>query len=363
MKLFKSLLLSVLFVAALSFTGCNEEPTTSVTPDNKTSLSKLTLPAGAVVTNATFNVYVLQNRERSVTVHKVNVPWVEATETYNTFFARPAPQWDAISLGSFDASTVGYKSVDITSLVQSWIADPTTNNGILLDQLSWPNCPGDLNLIYYHSRENVNVPYLEVTYTVGGGSPVTVQEPALGDTYLHSADPDYPRGAVDVLFQTRWDDAACTYLKLPLFKFDIEGTPVEEHCETAYAFGDTPFCGLPDISNWGWTEKIDGNYTNTNIPIYAGAAQCDPAKGTQVGTLSITYVKNSKSLSVNYTMNTGITVENVQVWIGSTPLPIKNGKYTSAPGQFTYINPTFPLNVTQSTTFYIAVHFDVCWSE
>lgn len=366
MKLFKSLLLSVLFVAALSFTGCNEEPITP-TSDNTQKLSKLTLPAGAVVTSATFNVYVLSPQDRSVSVHNVNVPWVEATETYNTFFARPAPQWDAASLGFFDASTAGYKSVDITALVQSWIADPATNNGVLLDQPSWLNCPEiipnegpDLNLIYYHSRENVNKPYLEVTYSLNGSS-VTVTEYAFEDTYLHSFDPDFPRGAVDVLFQTRWDDATCFYLKLPLFKFDIESTPVVEHCETAYAYGDTPFCGLPDIGNWGWTEYINGNYTNTNIPIYAGAAQCNPSKGTQVGTLSITYV--GTSLTVNYTMNPGVTVDNVHMWIGSTKLPVKNGKLTSAPGQFNYNNQTFPFNLTKSNPFYIAVHFDVCWSE
>jgi hypothetical protein len=354
MKLFKSLLIPVLFAAVLSFTGCNEEPISTENTTNVPTLSKLTLPAGAVVTSATFNVFSIQNQSTTVNVHKVLVPWVEATETYNTFFAKPSPQWNAAIEGSFDASAVGWHSADVTALVQSWIANPATNYGLLLDHASYPNCPDPLDqkFIQYHSRENVNVPYLEVTYTLNGNS-TTVQEAVFGDTYLHSADPDFPRGAVDVLFQTRWDDPTCSLLKLPLFIFDIEQEP-QMNCETAYAFGDTPFCGLPNISNWGWTEYINGNYTNTNIPIYAGAAQCDPNNGTQVGTLSITYV--GTSLTVNYTMNSGVIVENVHMWIGDTQLPIKNGKLTSAPGQFNYNNQTFPFNLTKSNPFYIAVH-------
>ena len=360
MKLFKSLLIPVLFAAVLSFTGCNEEPISTDSTTNVPTLSKLTLPAGAVVTNATFNVFSHQNQPTTVNVHKVLVSWAEATETFNTFFAKPSPQWSAAIEGSFDANVLGWRSVDITALVQSWVADPTTNNGLILDHASYPNCydPLDPMFIQYHSKENVNVPYLEVTYTLNGSS-VTVQEAVFEDTYIRSDAPDNVNGAVDMLFQTRWDDPACTLLKLPLFKFDIEQEP-QMNCETAYAFGDTPFCGLPGIGNWGWTELINGNYTNTNIPIYAGAGQCDVTKGTQVGTLSITYV--GTSLTVNYTMNSGVVVNNVHMWIGSTPLPLKkNGTLTSAPGQFNYNNATFPFNLTKTNPFYIAVHFDVCW--
>lgn len=353
MKLFKSLLLSVLFVAALSFTGCNEEPTTSVTPDNTTSLSKLTLPAGAVITSATFNIFVEDAFNHDITTHQVNVPWAEATETWNIFFAKTAPQFEAASLGGFNAGTFGWKTVDITTLVQAWVDGTTANNGVLLNQ---PVVGGWLN--NYRSKEYGDgsfAPYLEVTYTVGGGAPITAPvEPAFGDTYISTISPDTPFGSETLLLNGR---PLVDYIKYVLVQFDVDQQVM--NCETAYAFGDTPFCGLPNIGNWGWTEYINGDYTNTNIPIYAGAAQCDPTKGTQVGTLSITYV--GTSLTVNYTMNPGVTVENVHMWIGATKLPVKNGKLTSAPGQFNYNNQTFPFSLTKSNPFYIAVHFDACW--
>ncbi len=352
MKLFQLLLIPVLLFTVISFTGCNEEPVNSIPQEKTQKLPKLILPAGAVITNATFNIFVEDATNNGIDVHKVNVPWAEATETWNIFYGKSAPQFDATVLGSFN-STYGWQSVNITSLVQSWIANPTTNNGVLLNQ---PLNGSGISVL--RSKEynggGVSDPYLEVTYTVGSGSPITVQEPAFQDTYIWSIQPDDNFGNDQYLRVARIDN----YVKQALIKFDIEGTPVQ-NCETAYAFGDTPFCGLPNIGNWGWTEYINGNYTNTNIPIYAGAAQCDPSKGIRIGTLSITYV--GTNLTVNYTMNPGVTVNKVHMWIGNTPLPVKNNKLTSAPGQFNYNNKSFPFNLTRSNPFYIAVHFDACW--
>ena len=377
MKLFKSLFLPVLFVTVLFFTGCNEEPTISETVNNIPTLSKLTIPAGAVVTNATFNVYSIQNQTTTVNVHKVLVPWVEATETFNTFFAKPAPQWNAAVEGSFDASAVGWHSADVTALVQSWIADPTTNFGLLLDQPSWLNCPVivdppnlDYKFIQYHSRENVNVPYLEVTYTLNGSS-VTVQEAVFGDTYLHSADPDFPRGAVDVLFQTRWDDPSCTLLKLPLFIFDIEQEP-NVVCGTGYAYGGAvavPFCGLPDAgsNNWGWTNLINTSANRSyEWPIYVGAGQCDISKGTLVGTLYVDYDAATDKVTIDYSLSAGYTASTVHLWIGSEYLPKKNnGKWNFAPGQFNHNDKVYPYTPsgTYPNNFYIAAHFGICWEE
>lgn len=354
MKLIRTILLPVLFVAMWSLTGCNEEPMTSVTPDNTQGLSKLTIPAGAVVTNATFFIYVEDEQNRSIDVHKVNVPWDENTETYNTFNSKTSPQFDPAVLGSFTALN-GFQGVDITALVQAWLAGTTPNNGVLLNQSVVE--PG---LITFWSKDHaggVVAPYIRVTYTpAGGGTPVVVTEKAYADTWISNLAPNTNYGSDPIMVLGKLNS---DYIKYVLVKFDIE--PAVQRCETAYAFGTTPFCGLPDIGNWGWTRQITGNFTGTNIPIYAGAGQCNPNKGIQVGTLSISYV--GTSLTVNYTMNSGVTVNNVHMWIGNTPLPVKNGKLTSAPGQFNYNNQTFPFNLTRSQPFYIAVHFDVCWFE
>ena len=261
MKLFQSLLFSVLFVSVLFITGCNEQTVTSEPTTNTPSLSKLTLPAGAVITGATFNIFVEDATNNGFDVHAVNVPWAEATETWDIFYAKPAPQFDPTVLGSFN-SVYSWHSVDITALVQGWYDGSIPNNGVLINQ---PIIADGITTL--RSREynggGVSDPYLEVTYTVGGGAPVVVQEPAFEDTYLWSLEPG-PFGSLQYLLVANL--VGTPYIKQALVKFDID-QEVEMNCETAYAFGDTPFCGLPDIGNWGWTEYINGDYTNTAIPI------------------------------------------------------------------------------------------------
>jgi len=345
MKLFKSLLLSVLFVAALSFTGCNEEPITP-TSDNTQKLSKLTLPAGAVITNATFNIFVEDATNNGIDVHKVNVPWAEATETWNIFYAKTPPQWDPIVLGSFN-SVFGWHSVDITALVQSWVADPTSNNGVLLNQPLNGNGFTTLRSREYNGG-GVSDPYLEVTYTVGGGNPVTVQEPAFEDTYIWTINPDDNFGNEQYVRVARIDD----YVKHALVKFDIEGTPVEE-CyqeETAWAANGSVPGSIRYVTRGNWATYLTYGGAAKTVNIYAG-------QNNYVGTATLTPVIDGVEIDIDleggWELNP-MEGETVKIQGYTNTPPARN----PAPGQFTTYKGT-NLTVTVLAFNFYGIHLDV----
>lgn len=132
-------------------------------------------------------------------------------------------------------------------------------------------------------------------------------------------------------------------------------------CETAYAFGGnlaTCLTALPDVNanNWGWSNKITGPVETIHWPIYAGAGQCDISKGTLVGYLDGSYVGGV--LNLTYYMNPPFRYSEIHLWVGLTYLPMKKGKYLTAPGQFGYTNASY--TGTIATPFYIAAHSVVC---
>jgi len=108
----------------------------------------------------------------------------------------------------------------------------------------------------------------------------------------------------------------------------------EETCQTAFAAGGTCFLDL-GFSRWGWTNGPweAGTY---NLDIYAGAAQCDESKGTLVGTLTVNY--DGGAANVTFSMTTGFTMDETQLYVGNDILPMNNGAYTVAPGQYPYIH-------------------------
>jgi hypothetical protein len=91
------------------------------------------IPAGATVTSATFSVYALWSADYNlITVHKVLVPWSEATVSLSSF-GGPAG-WDFTSIGSFLGGGTGYRQIDLTGPVGEWVSGATPNNGVLFDE-------------------------------------------------------------------------------------------------------------------------------------------------------------------------------------------------------------------------------------
>jgi len=106
--------------------------------------------------------------------------------------------------------------------------------------------------------------------------------------------------------------------------------------ETAFAYSASysqTFTTFGIKSRWGWTNGplAPGTYTFT---LYAGAAKSDITKGTNVGTVTLVY--NGSSAVVTYSMKTPYKLEEAQLYLGTDVLPMDNGSYTVAPGQYTY---------------------------
>ena len=120
-------------------------------------------------------------------------------------------------------------------------------------------------------------------------------------------------------------------------------------CETAYAMlEEGSVCFLEDKFNrWGWTNQIvEGEYT---LPLYAGAAQCNTENGEHVGNVSITY--GGGTMVVTYTIFEGFSMSEVHIYVGAGKYPLKRGKATVAPGQYTYNVGSLDKVVEYTATF------------
>jgi len=359
MMRYKNLLIIMAVLSAIiMFTSCQDEPNPieSTQDFNQPGLYKFELPPGATFVSATFNVLVVEANNQDINVHRITSPWDEMVVTWTNFGGSYSPTIEA----TFNASATGWTSVNVTGLVGNWLNGNYLNYGLLLDQQG-ENYPRAV----YDSKEidfGPNPAYLEICYTLNG-STVCDTTRAIGDTYIYEITPGVNYGWYGHIY-TGWgwpNDLE----KQALWQFELEYTPPPQvECETAYAYGEsyaTSFCSgaISPISgnNWGWTSYVgEGSY---DWPIYAGAGQCDISKGTLVGNLSVEYFGGT--VTITYEIDPEFELDETHVWVGTTPLPLKKGVYTTAPGQFNF-NGENPVTVSGlSGNIYIAAHSGVCW--
>lgn len=140
--------------------------------------------------------------------------------------------------------------------------------------------------------------------------------------------------------------------------------PPEPTCETAFAFGGndaTCFLDL-DFSRWGWTNGPLGT-GSYEFEIYAAAGQCDLSKGTLVGMLTVDY--NGSIANVTFAMESGFVLDETHLYVGNEILPMDNGAYTIAPGQYPYKHDLTEatsdnFSVPASGEIYIVAHAVAC---
>jgi hypothetical protein len=101
------------------------------------------------------------------------------------------------------------------------------------------------------------------------------------------------------------------------------------------------------FNRWGWTNEFvaAGGFTETLL-LYAGAAQCDLCKGALVGNVIIEYSDTLEDifrdtrgdLTVRYTLFEGFVLNEVHIHVdgpdNKDKVPLVDGSYTVAPGQF-----------------------------
>ena len=123
------------------------------------------IPAGASVVSAVAYLYVEQfTHSLPVTVHRLTAAWNESTVTWNSL----GSSYDSTVTTSISAGTASgrYVAVNLSGLVQSWLAGAQPNDGIVLI----PNVLNAGQTSRYASKEDSNAavqPYLSITYTDG----------------------------------------------------------------------------------------------------------------------------------------------------------------------------------------------------
>ena len=113
--------LIVMLVAGLLIAGCQNDPG-PVQPANFDRLTPqaapgIEIPSGATLVSATFYIYVHTPNGETIYVHRVTDAWDEGTITWNNF----GGAFDPTVIASFVADGGGWRSADITSLVQDWL--------------------------------------------------------------------------------------------------------------------------------------------------------------------------------------------------------------------------------------------------
>lgn len=216
----KNLQLAVFILAIISaailFTNCQNEPT-PIEPNqdsNQLELSKFALPEGATFVSATFNINILVATNQNINIHRITSPWEEMVVTWNNFSSSYSPAVE----GTFSASTVGWNSVDITSLVGGWLNGTYPNYGLLLDQVdrTYPRTE-------YDTREysNGNPAYLEICYILNGEVLCDTTR-NIGDTYIYERSPNDNNGYKGEMY-SGWGDE-WDMEKQALIQFDLEYT-------------------------------------------------------------------------------------------------------------------------------------------
>lgn len=117
------------------------------------------------------------------------------------------------------------------------------------------------------------------------------------------------------------------------------GTGDAEEIGTAFAYvaGASTFTSVdPSIKRWGWTLNFGAPGTAT-YDVYVGAGQNDLSKGTNVGTVTITY--SGTTVTATYNLLPNYVVMSEHLYAGATALPTtlqgKKTVTTVAPGQYT----------------------------
>ncbi|MGC4030495.1 MAG: DNRLRE domain-containing protein [Tepidisphaeraceae bacterium] len=92
-----------------------------------------------------------------VDVAAASSAWTASTTTWNTGITGGA------TAAGFSVDHTGYwASVDVTSLVEAWLATPSSNNGFFLTQDAAVNSGGWVNVVFQASA-GTNKPYLQIS--------------------------------------------------------------------------------------------------------------------------------------------------------------------------------------------------------
>ncbi len=152
--------------------------------------AQVEIPEGSTIDQAVFSIYAWRITSQTVNVHRITADWGENSVTWNSF---GASYDNGTVIGSFTTDSLGWRTVDVTALVQAWVNGVYPNHGILLQQGLTPYTT-------YPSSELINTlvrPKLEIWYTTPAGDSdyAIIQRPdvaqdGVADAYIWELHPD-----------------------------------------------------------------------------------------------------------------------------------------------------------------------------
>jgi hypothetical protein len=182
--------------------------------------------SGTTITSAVLSVYQQYSPNlgeptpaTTVRVHRITAPWAELDVNWTNF----AGAFDPTVITSLQADSTGWHTATVTSLVQSWVDNPSQNYGLLLEQ-------GATLYNNYTSSEGApatNLPKLDVCYTRNAGPETcfTIQRGVglsqVNDAYIWSGVPDYNGGDIEVLYTGLFTNAQGSGEKYSLLRFEM----------------------------------------------------------------------------------------------------------------------------------------------
>ena len=184
--------------------------------------AQATIPQGSVINSAEFAIFVQHHTTtETVTLYRITQGWDEFGANWNNF----GSSWNGV-VGSFVNDTYGWRTVNLTALVQGWVNGDYPNYGFAMMQ--------DATSPYtkYHSSEYGVVsqrPKLTITYTTPAGmvNTVVLQRPGaeqdgVADTIISEQLPEYGGWGGDPALDTGFING---YVKMSLIRFSISVIP------------------------------------------------------------------------------------------------------------------------------------------
>lgn len=244
-----------------------------------------------------------------VTVSGIELPYtLPAGETLELSYSKAV---DSMIDGSNDVTVTTERDNYEASAEIIWSETPTTENYKTINVEDISDLFGEQTLGTVTAPDNA-----QFTYS---------KDFAWAD-YGKDAGGDYVYNNEATIVETEQSDVATLKVNVQSYMY-----------ETAYAKGEGAECFIPTFTNWGWTNLISpGTY---EMDLWAGAAQCDTSKGTNVGTVTVVYGSDGY-VTVTYNVGAPYLLEETHVYAGYDMFPTdKKGKPTVAPGAYSNGSP------------------------
>ncbi len=193
------------------------------------------IPADATITGVSVKFWVRTTKAQTITLHKATKSWDEGASTAadgadwtkaddnpDVLWSTAGGDFDATSLGTFSAATLGSKTItgtSLKSLVQAWVNGTTANQGIFLTA---SGADGDAKL---GSSENLTAdqrPQLIVDYLSASASPAPFNAAADASFRENTATTNY---GSDIDLLIRDDSDASVDDRTAAIRWDLSSIP------------------------------------------------------------------------------------------------------------------------------------------